>query len=97
MRCFIICTLANTIRVIKLRRMTQAGHVACVGKMRMCIKFWSQNLKGRDCMKTKHTWMDNIRMDLEEKRYEGVNWIHLAQHRDQQWALVNKIMNLQVL
>jgi hypothetical protein len=27
----------------------------------------------------------------------GVEWIHLAQNRDQWWALVNAVMNLQVL
>jgi hypothetical protein len=26
-----------------------------------------------------------------------LDWIHLAQDRDQWWALVNMIMNLQVL
>jgi hypothetical protein len=35
---------------------------------------------------------DNIRMDTEE----GVNWVHVAQDRDQWRALVNMVMNLQV-
>jgi hypothetical protein len=26
----------------------QAGHVPCMDKMRYAIKFWSENLKGRD-------------------------------------------------
>jgi hypothetical protein len=26
-----------------------------------------------------HRWEDNIRMDLGEIRWEGVDWIHLAQ------------------
>jgi hypothetical protein len=38
-------------------------------------------------------WKDNIWMDLRETGGEGMNWIHLAQDRDQWWALVN--MNLQ--
>jgi hypothetical protein len=25
-----------------------------------------------------HRWEDNIRMDLWEKRWEGVDWIHLG-------------------
>jgi len=29
-------------------------------------------------------------------RWEGVDWIHLAQDRDQWWALVNMVMNLRV-
>jgi hypothetical protein len=27
---------------------------------------------------------------------EGVDWIHLAQDRDQWWTLVNAVMNLRV-
>jgi hypothetical protein len=41
-------------------------------------------------------WEDNIRIDLREIGWEGVNWIHLAQDRDQWQALVNMVMNLQV-
>jgi hypothetical protein len=39
---------------------------------------------------------DNIRMVLREVDREGVDWIHLAQDRDQWQALVNTVMNLQV-
>jgi len=28
-------------------------------------------------------WEDNIRMDLREVEWESVDWIHLAQDRDQ--------------
>jgi hypothetical protein len=35
-------------------------------------------------------------MDLEETGSEGVDWIHLAQDRDQWRALVNTVMNLRV-
>jgi len=39
---------------------------------------------------------DDIRMDLTEVRREVVDWIHLAQGRDQWWALVNMVMNIRV-
>jgi hypothetical protein len=39
---------------------------------------------------------DNIRLDLREIWWEGVDWMHLAQDRDLWWALVNRVMNLQV-
>jgi hypothetical protein len=39
---------------------------------------------------------DNIRMDLTEIRWEDVDWINLAQDRDQWWAVVNTVMNLWV-
>jgi hypothetical protein len=31
-----------------------------------------------------------------ERRWEGVDWMYLAQNRDQCWALVNMVMNLPV-
>jgi hypothetical protein len=42
-------------------------------------------------------WEDNIKMDLQEVGYGGVEWIELAQNRDRWWALVNAVMNLWVL
>jgi len=42
-------------------------------------------------------WEDNIKMDLEEVGWEGVDWIHLAQDRDQWRDLVNTVMNLRLL
>jgi hypothetical protein len=42
-------------------------------------------------------WEDNIRMDLTERGWEVVDWMHLAQDRDQWWAVVNTVMNLGVL
>jgi hypothetical protein len=30
-----------------------------------------------------HRWMDNIKMDLREIGWDGVNWIDMAQDRDQ--------------
>jgi len=35
-------------------------------------------------------------MDLREIVWEGVEWIHLAQDRDQWRAVVNTVMNLRV-
>jgi hypothetical protein len=35
-----------------------------------------------------------MRMALREIGWEGVDWIHLAQERDQWWALVNMVTNL---
>jgi hypothetical protein len=35
-------------------------------------------------------------MDLREVGWDGMNWIDLAQDRDQWMALVNTVMNLRV-
>jgi hypothetical protein len=42
-------------------------------------------------------WEDGIRMDLRDIGWGDVEWIHLAQDRDQWQALVNAVMNLWVL
>jgi hypothetical protein len=41
-------------------------------------------------------WKDNVKMDLTETEWDGVDWMYLALDRDQWRALVNMIMNLRV-
>jgi hypothetical protein len=40
--------------------------------------------------------VDNIKMHLREIGWDGIDWIDLAQVRDQWRALVNTVMNLRV-
>jgi hypothetical protein len=35
-------------------------------------------------------------MELREIEWKGVDWIHLAQGKDQWWAVVIVVMNVQV-
>jgi hypothetical protein len=42
-------------------------------------------------------WLDNIRMDLVEVRWDDVDWIGMTQDRKRWRALVNSVMNLRVL
>jgi hypothetical protein len=44
----------------------------------------------------RHSWEDNIKMDLQEVVCGGMDWIKLTQDRDRQQALVNAVMNLWV-
>jgi len=44
----------------------------------------------------RHRWEDNIKVDLQEVGYGGMDWIDLAQDRDRWRALVNAVMNLRV-
>jgi hypothetical protein len=41
-------------------------------------------------------WVDNIKMDLREIGWVGMDWIDLAKDGDQWRALVNAVMNLRV-
>jgi hypothetical protein len=40
--------------------------------------------------------VDNIKMDLREIGWDVMDWIDLAQNRDQWRALVNTVMTLRV-
>jgi hypothetical protein len=39
-------------------------------------------------------WEDNVKMDLREIGWAGMNWNHLVQDRDQLRALVNMVLNV---
>jgi hypothetical protein len=41
-------------------------------------------------------WVDNIKMDLRETGWNGVDWIYMAPDRVQWRALVNTVLNLRV-
>jgi len=41
-------------------------------------------------------WEDNIKKDLQEVGYGGIDWIEVTQNRDRRWALVIAVMNLRV-
>jgi hypothetical protein len=56
-----------------------------------------EKAKGKRPLKRpRHGWVDNIKMDLTEVSWGGMDWIDLAQDRDQWRALVNMVMNLWV-
>jgi hypothetical protein len=77
--------------------MRKARHVACVGERRNAYKILVRKPDGkRPHGRPMHRWEDNITMDLRVKGWEGVDWIHLAQDKDQWQALVNMLMNLWV-
>ena len=46
--------------------------------------------------RTRRRWVNNIKMDLQEVGYRGMDWIELAEDRDRCRALVNAVMNLWV-
>jgi hypothetical protein len=44
----------------------------------------------------RHRWVDNIKMDLEEIGWGGMDLVGLAQDRVKWRSLVNEVMNLRV-
>jgi hypothetical protein len=50
----------------------------------------------RPLRRPRRMWVCNIKMDLLEIGWGGVDWIGLAQDRDKWRALVNVVMNLRV-
>jgi hypothetical protein len=85
------------IRMIKSRRMRWAGHVARMGEKRPAYRILVGYPEGkRPLERPRRRWEDNIIMDLRETGWDGMDWIDLAQDRDQWTALVNTVMNLRV-
>jgi hypothetical protein len=41
-------------------------------------------------------WEENIKMDLQQVEWWGMDWIDLAQDRDRWRALVNAVTNLRI-
>ena len=87
----------NIVRVIKSRRMRRAGHVAHMGERRgvyrvLVGKPEVKRLLGRP----RPRWEDHIKTDLQEVGYGNMDWIELAQDRDNRRALVNAVMNIRV-
>jgi hypothetical protein len=46
--------------------------------------------------RTWRRWENNIRMDIREIGWKAVDWIDLAQDRDQWRALVNVVINFRL-
>jgi hypothetical protein len=46
--------------------------------------------------KERNHWVDNIKIDLREIGWDGVDWMRMAQDSDQWRALVNTVLNLRV-
>jgi hypothetical protein len=81
---FIACILHRIVRIIKLRRMRWAGHVACMLEGRGIYRVLVGRPEGKTPLeRPRSRWEDNIKMDLKELGIDGANWIRMAQDRVQ--------------
>jgi hypothetical protein len=73
------------------------GHVERLGEKRSEYGILVGMPEGkRPLGRPRRRLVDNIKLDLREMRWDGMDWIDLAQNRDQWRALVNTVMNLRV-
>jgi hypothetical protein len=63
----------------------------------MLIGYWWENPEGkRPLGRPRRMWVYNIKMNLLQIGWGGVDWIGLDQDRNKWRALVNEVMNLGV-
>ena len=73
------------------------GHVARVGDRSGVYRVLVGKPDGkRPRGRSRRRWEDNIKMDLQEVGFGGMDWIELAEDRDGWRALVSAVMNLRV-
>jgi hypothetical protein len=87
----------SIIRIIKSRRMRLAGHVERMREKMNAYRMLvgKQEVK-RPLGRRRRRWVDNIKMDLRELGWDGVDWIDMAQDMDQWRALGNTVLKLGV-
>jgi hypothetical protein len=76
-------SLPSLIRMIN-SRMKWAGYVARKGEKRNAYRILVGKPEGKKQLrKPRHRWIDNIKMDLREIGWGDMEWINLAEDRDQ--------------
>ena len=84
-------------RVVKLRRMRWAGHVARMGENRGVHRVLVGKPEGkRPLGRPRRRWEDNIKMDLQEVGKGRGDGMELAQDRERWRALVGMVRNFRV-
>jgi hypothetical protein len=72
-------------------------HAARTGQTRDAYKILvGKSEEKRPLGRPRRRWEDNIIIELREAGWEGVDWMHLAQDRDQRRDLVNTVMSVRV-
>jgi len=77
--------------------MSRASHVERTSERSGVYRVLMGKPEGKTPLgRTRLRWENNIKMDLQEVRCGGMDWIELAQDRDSWRTLVNAVMNIRV-
>jgi hypothetical protein len=83
--------------MLKSRRMRWAGHEVRMGERGNLYRILvGKPEEKRPLERPRRRWVDNIKMDLRELGLYDMDWIELAQDKNQWRALVNTVINLRV-
>jgi hypothetical protein len=83
----------NIIRIIKSKRARRTDHVARMAEKRNAHGIFVGKPEGkRPLQGLRNMLEDNIKMDVREIEWGGMDWIHLVQDRNQWKALVNTVI-----
>jgi hypothetical protein len=87
----------SVIRMVQSRRMRWAWHVARIEEKRNAYRILVGKPEGkRPLERPRCRWVDNIKIDLREIGWVGMDWMDLNQDRDHWRAFINTVMNLWV-
>jgi hypothetical protein len=90
-------SMPSIIRMIKSRRMKCAGHVVQMGAKKNTDRVLMVKPDGmRPLGRPKCTRVCNMKIDLRDIGWDGIDWIDLAEDRSQCRALVNMLIILWV-
>jgi hypothetical protein len=77
------------------RRMRWEGYVSRMGEKKNDYRILAgKPERKRQLGRPRRRWVDNVKMDLREIGWDGVDWIDTAQVMDQWRALLNTVLNL---